>query len=708
MAAGGRRRRSSATGWSLDGKTGYAATAPLANDAAREDARGLGAARPTWTQRGGGVLELQTLDGGVFDAIVFGEQEPGRWMAGSDVFRRTTAVRRRRPRRRRPTRRVHVAIIYHADGTITGYRDGQPYGKPYRAGGPVELQAGAGQRRVRPAARPGRRQQDAGGHDRCGPALRPGPDRRRGGGLGRRSAAVPEAEIVAQLTRGARGRAANAPGRASRLATEAARLESPSAGKVYAVTPRRAGADAPAAPGRSRRRRGAVVPPGGVAALSGRCRLRPDSRTPPRASAARRWPSGSPHPDNPLFARVIVNRLWHHHFGPGLVETPSDFGFNGGRPRIPSCSTGWPPSCVAAGGWSLKAHAPADRHRRPPTASRRRLDPAAARGRRRQPAALAADAAAAGGRGGARRHAGRQRPARPHGRRAGLPGLRGRTSSRARSSTTRSTQVGPDVRPPHALPHVGPAAAAARFLDAFDCPDPSATTPRRHDHDAAAGAGPVNNAFVLRPGRPLRRAAAARGRRRPRAARSSAPGGWPSAGRRDPDERELPRQFVEQHGLAALCRVLFNSNEFLYVRREPGMAVEACHATVASSRSRWARATAWAARRLAEPAAAATARSGRGGARRGRPTRRPHFAPKAKRVIHICLCGGLSHVDSFDYKPELAKYHGKPLPGEREARRRSSARSACCAEPTGRSSGAARAACGSPTCSRTSPRSPTS
>lgn len=34
---------------------------------------------------------------------------------------------------------------------------------------------------------------------------------------------------------------------------------------------------------------------------------------------------------------------------------------------------------------------------------------------------------------------------------------------------------------------------------------------------------------------------------------------------------------------------------------------------------------------------------------------------KAKRAIHICLVGGLSHVDSFDYKPELKKFHGKSL-----------------------------------------------
>jgi hypothetical protein len=40
----------------------------------------------------------------------------------------------------------------------------------------------------------------------------------------------------------------------------------------------------------------------------------------------------------------------------------------------------------------------------------------------------------------------------------------------------------------------------------------------------------------------------------------------------------------------------------------------------------------------------------------------PHFAARCQRVIHIYLCGGLSHLDSFDYKPTLAKYHGQPLP----------------------------------------------
>lgn len=43
--------------------------------------------------------------------------------------------------------------------------------------------------------------------------------------------------------------------------------------------------------------------------------------------------------------------------------------------------------------------------------------------------------------------------------------------------------------------------------------------------------------------------------------------------------------------------------------------------------------------------------------------RKPHFAPKAKRVLTIFCSGAVSHLDSFDYKPELVKRDGQPLPG---------------------------------------------
>jgi hypothetical protein len=43
--------------------------------------------------------------------------------------------------------------------------------------------------------------------------------------------------------------------------------------------------------------------------------------------------------------------------------------------------------------------------------------------------------------------------------------------------------------------------------------------------------------------------------------------------------------------------------------------------------------------------------------------RHPHFAPKAKRVLVIFCSGAVSHVDTFDYKPELVKRSGQPMPG---------------------------------------------
>ena len=59
-------------------------------------------------------------------------------------------------------------------------------------------------------------------------------------------------------------------------------------------------------------------------------------------------------PDNPLTARVIVNRVWHWHFGEGLVRTPSNFGMLSEPPSHPELLD-WLATRFVEDGWSLKA-----------------------------------------------------------------------------------------------------------------------------------------------------------------------------------------------------------------------------------------------------------------------------------------------------------------------------------------------------------------
>jgi hypothetical protein len=58
--------------------------------------------------------------------------------------------------------------------------------------------------------------------------------------------------------------------------------------------------------------------------------------------------------DNPLTARVMVNRIWQHHFGKGIVGTPSNFGMQGERPTHPKLLDHLASRFIASG-WSIKA-----------------------------------------------------------------------------------------------------------------------------------------------------------------------------------------------------------------------------------------------------------------------------------------------------------------------------------------------------------------
>ena len=65
------------------------------------------------------------------------------------------------------------------------------------------------------------------------------------------------------------------------------------------------------------------------------------------------WLTDVDHGAGGLLARVIVNRLWQHHFGEGLVRTPDDFGTTGERPDHPELLE-WLAGELVRGGWRLK------------------------------------------------------------------------------------------------------------------------------------------------------------------------------------------------------------------------------------------------------------------------------------------------------------------------------------------------------------------
>lgn len=98
-----------------------------------------------------------------------------------------------------------------------------------------------------------------------------------------------------------------------------------------------------------------TVTPGELSVLDGLrpTEIAPDDPAVPttgrRLAFAKRLTDGS----HPLTARVLVNQVWLHHFGRGIVNTPGDFGFLGERPTHPELLD-WLASDFVAGGWKLK------------------------------------------------------------------------------------------------------------------------------------------------------------------------------------------------------------------------------------------------------------------------------------------------------------------------------------------------------------------
>ncbi len=95
--------------------------------------------------------------------------------------------------------------------------------------------------------------------------------------------------------------------------------------------------------------KGPEVPPAMVRAFGGEIldKNLPESE---RRLALARWIGSE---QNPLTARVLVNRVWLYHFGQGIVHTPNDFGYNGGRPSNPELLD-WLATEFVSKGWQWK------------------------------------------------------------------------------------------------------------------------------------------------------------------------------------------------------------------------------------------------------------------------------------------------------------------------------------------------------------------
>jgi hypothetical protein len=539
----------------LDGKAGYVTTAPLTREI---KARTLEA----WVklnniaQRGGGVISIQGTNGTQFDAIVFGEREPGRWMAGSSGHRRTQSFGVDDSEKEALERFVHVAIVYQADGTITGYRDGQVYGKSYQTG-LASYSAGSHQILfgLRHGTSAGGGRMLAGRIDRAQLY-----DRALNAEEIALSANIPivtEKELIASLEPKQKIEREEWKKELAHLTAE---LMGVGRKRVYAVTPKGAPVRHLLARG-SPFEPGEEVSPGGVAAvksaLSADFGLKANAPDSERRRKLAEWVTGS---GNPLFARVMMNRLWHYHFGQGLVKTPNDLGFSGGQPSHPELLD-WLAAEFREEGWSLKKM-----HRLIVNSAAYRQSTKA------NPRAQEVDSGNV--------FLWRHTPSR-------LEAESIRDAILVVSGELNSVPGGPGFRDFKMYNHKGswvydpidPEGAEfnrrtiyrtwARgsihpLLAPLDCPDPSSAAPARSVTITPLGAlSLMNTSFVLRMSEQFaKRLLAERSNLRSQAAR-----GFELAFARaaTPKELDLTVAFAERNGLTAFCRVLFNSNEFLYL-----------------------------------------------------------------------------------------------------------------------------------------------
>jgi hypothetical protein len=304
-------------------------------------------------------------------------------------------------------------------------------------------------------------------------------------------------------------------------------------------------------------RRGDSVTPAAPVVVRPSLSLSADAPEAQRRAALARWLGSA---DNPLTARVMVNRVWQYHFGQGLVSTPSDFGYNGSPPSHPELLD-WLAGEFVRQGWQLrplhrlimtsatyrqsgrldeKASA-VDRHNR----LLWRMMP-----RRLEAEAIRDSILTASGR---------------LDRRMGGPGYYP-WEPNSNYVTVYRPKLKPDPDDYRRMVYQWKIRSQQdATFGVFDCPDAATARPRRTSSTTVLQAlnllnGPLlteqAELFAGRVGREAGEDAARQVERAFQLAFSRRPTGREAA---------ASAALVQSHGLAALCRALYNANEFLYV-----------------------------------------------------------------------------------------------------------------------------------------------
>jgi hypothetical protein len=313
-----------------------------------------------------------------------------------------------------------------------------------------------------------------------------------------------------------------------------------------------------------------VVAPGVLSEIGPPLEIPEDATDPERRAAFAKWVTD---PRHPLTARVIVNRLWHHHFGTGLVDTPSDLGKNGAKPTHPELLD-WlaselqdpthPPPPKGEGEtkpWSLK-----HLHRLIVTSATYRQSSA------NRPDAFAKDAQC--------RLLWRYPP-----RRAEAEAIRDAVLFVSGKLDLSMGGPGFDLFEPNAnyvkvytpkrefgptefrrmVYQQKPRMQLDDTFGAFDCPDAGQIAPKRNVSTTPLQAlNLLNSGFMVQQaGYFAERVAKNAGT----SAEAQVKRAFALAFQRQPSAKELAagRQLVKEHGLPSLCRALLNANEFVFV-----------------------------------------------------------------------------------------------------------------------------------------------